>query len=741
MTQDVLDLKFIDSELTDIINKTICPLTLDFFTLDSLEEINIFDLNYVDFYFQYLLPNFDILSAEKNIFFLNKLLEYFTIEKNSDYKSISHPLISGEGINTLKGSKVFPFVKNGVQEFTLISKLFDPTFKKHYFELNYPDLEHSKENIEIFRYLGIRSKFKKNDIVNQFKKISSDVFTEKTPLEILIERARFLWKSEKCVKVFNELLQLNIVPVMQSNIIGSRKISLGLMPITQVCHHQYEDLYFSVKLLQDVDIPYPAEYNLIDYEKIFENFVNLLTNIRDWKLIQVNGNLVTDPKIIQMLISMCGYLDNYTGNFSSELVERIQRIPVSNSTSFIEFTDIVMGTNANNLKPFFNILPSSFSTFRNFFSKIGVIELNVNIIVMRLNRFLHNEIDTEGIRSLNYLYELLFSFTREFETYKNEHSPLPVFTTKGFIKPSDQVYSFSGVSETRLKKSFYQIHHSIQEYANELGVQELSLELREELDNDLTNLENENPIINSLANFFNTLIKENQEFISRVKSLRLNNILNITVKSGDIRTKIFYKGEDITKDSKTECFYDQSNSTLYLDREITKNEAFNYLFNSTGSNVIFSIVSNLQKEFVSQQPTTDDNLLYQSDDSYENEKNQCRYHNTIALRNFQLAETLLNNQTFIREASYHYYVSTEMSMKSLLVFNYNNIPYGFSITRLRGLLSRISFTPETIPQIPDLYNNYRHTHLKNQEINRDELLQFRSISSQLLDTSNQKLNE
>ncbi|KAM9962092.1 hypothetical protein ACTFIR_004976 [Dictyostelium discoideum] len=101
-----------------------------------------------------------------------------------------------------------------------------------------------------------------------------------------------------------------------------------------------------------------------------------------------------------MLQSMCSHLENYTGNFSLELVERIQSIPVSNSMASIEFTDIVMGTDANSLRPFFNILPSNFSTFRNFFSKIGVIELNVNTIVMGLNRFLHNENDLIEFRSI-----------------------------------------------------------------------------------------------------------------------------------------------------------------------------------------------------------------------------------------------------------------------------------------------------------------------------------------------------
>ncbi|EAL73015.1 hypothetical protein DDB_G0268852 [Dictyostelium discoideum AX4] len=745
MTQDVLDLKFIDRELTDIIKMLLDPLILD-----SLKTINIFDFNYVDFYFHYLLPNFNILSAEKNISFLNKLLECFTFEKNSDFKSINHPLISKERIKILKGSKVFPFVKNGIREFTLISKLFNPTFKQHDFILDYPDLYHSKENIEIFRYLGIRDKLKKNDIVNQFKKISSEVYSENTPLSILIERARLLWKSEKCVKVFNELLELNIVPVKESNIIGSRKISLGLMPTTEVCQHRYEDLYFSVKLLQDVDIKYPPGYNQIDCEKIFENFVNLLTNIRDWKLIQVNGNLVTDPKIIQMLISMCSHLENYTGNFSSELVERIQRIPVLNSTISIEFTNIVMGTDANNLKPFFNILPPNFSTFRHFFSKIGVIELNLNTIVMGLNRFLHDEINTtEGIRSLNYLYELLFSFGRELETFKNEHSPLPVFTKKGFIKPSNQVYLFDGVPIKRINTtSFYEIHDSIRDNYEQLGVLQLSSVLREELDNELTNLENED-LENSIGKFLNTLIKENQEFISRVNHLQLSGILNITVKTGYIRTKFIFNRKDITKTSKTKCFYDHLNSTLYIgiEKGITISKAFKYLFNSTGLNVNPSMVSNLKREFVNDEPT-DDNLFltlnvvnFVDVNQTKIQKNQCRHYNTIALRNFQLADTLLNNQSFIREASYHYYVSTEMSMRSLLVFNYNDIPYAFSITRLRGLLSRISITTETIPQIPDLYNNYRHTHLKNEEINRRELLRFRSISNQLLNISNQKLNE
>ncbi|KAM9962091.1 hypothetical protein ACTFIR_004975 [Dictyostelium discoideum] len=738
MTQDVLDLKFIDSELTDIIKMSKDPLTLD-----SLETINIFDFNYVDFYFHYLLPNFNILSAEKNILFLNKLLEYFTFEKNLDFKSIYHPQISDERIKILKSSKVFPFVKNGIQEFTLISKLSDPTFKQYDFILDYPDLDNSKKNIEIFRYLGIRDKLKKNDIVNQFKKISSDVYSENTPLSILIERARLLWKSANCVKVFNQLLELNIVPVKESNIIGSRKISLGLMPITQVCYHHYEYLYFSVKLLQDVDIKYPRGYDHIDCEKIFENFVNLLTNTRDWKLIEVNGNLVTDPKIIQMLISMCSHLENYIGNFSSELVGRIQSIPVSNSTASIEFTDIVMGTDANNLKPFFNILPSNFSIFRNFFSKIGVIELNVNIIVMGLNRFLHNEINTtEGIRSLNYLYELLFRFGRELEIFKNEYSPLPVFTQKGFIKPSNQVYLFDGVPTKRIyTTSFYEIHDSIRGNYKELGVLELSSVLSEELDNDLTSLENED-LEDSIGKFLNTLIKENQVFISTVNRLQLRGILNITVKSGDIRTKFIFDGQDITKDSKAKCFYDQPNSTLYLEKGISKSKAFKYLFNSTGLNVNPSIVSTLQREFVNDEPT-DDNLFINFVDVNQNKilKNQCRYFNTIASRNYQLADTLLNNQSFIREASYHYYVSTEMSMRSLLVFNYNNIPYSFSITRLRGLLSKISNTTGTIPQIPDFYNDYRHTHLKNEEINRRELLQFRSISNQLLNISNQKLNE
>ncbi|KAM9987057.1 hypothetical protein ACTFIY_011485 [Dictyostelium cf. discoideum] len=638
MTQDVLDLKFIDSGLTDILCK-------DLLTLDSLNTIIIFDFNYVDFYFHYLLPNFIKLPAEKNIL------------KNKNTKRF----------------KAFPFFKNGIQEFTLISKLSNPTFKQYDFISDYPDLYHSKENIEIFRYLGIRDKLKKNDIVYQFKKISSDVYSENTPLDTLIERARFLWKLSNCAKVFNELLELNIVPVKESKIIGSRKISLGLMSITEVCSCNNEDLYFSVKLLQDVDIKYPPEYDQIDCEKIFENFVNLLTNIRDWKEVKVNGNLVTDPKIIQMLISMCGHLENYNGNFSSELVERIQSIPLSNTTTSIEFTDIVMGTDANNLKPFFNILPPNFSTFRNFFSKIGVIELNVNTIVMGLNRFLHNEIDTtEGIRSLNYLYELLFSFCgREFEIFKNEHLPLPVFTKKGFIKPSNQVYLFDGLPIKRIDTtSFYEIDYSIRDNFRVLGVLELSSVLSEELDNELTNLEHED-LEYSIEEFLNTLIKENQEFISRVNHLQLSRILNITVKSGDIRTKFILNGQNITKKSKTKCFYDQLNSTLYLDKGITKSKAFKYLFNSTGLNVNFSIISNLERDFVNDEPNKNfDNFVDLN--QIKTQKDQCRYFNTIASRNFQLAGTLLNNQSFIREASYHYYVSTEMSMRSLLVFNYNN---------------------------------------------------------------------
>ncbi|EAL73013.1 hypothetical protein DDB_G0268848 [Dictyostelium discoideum AX4] len=748
MTQDVLNLKFIDSELTDIIKMLIDPLILD-----SLKTINIFDFNYVDFYFHYLLPNFDILSAEKNILFLNKLLEYFTFEKNSDYKSINHPLISEERINKLKGSKVFPFVKKGVQEFSLISKLSDPTFKQYDFILDYPDLEHSKENIKIFRCLGIRDKLKKNDIVYQFKKISSEVYSGNTPLETLIERARLLWKSEKCLKVFYELSELNIVPVKESNIIGSRKISLGLMPITKVCHHLYEDLYFSVKLLQDVDIPYPPGYNPIDCEKIFKNFVNLLTNIRDWKLIQVNGDLVIDPKIIQMLISMCGHLENYTGNFSSELVERIQSIPVLNSTTSIEFTNIVMGTNANCLRPFFNILPPNFSTFRHFFSKIGVIELNVNTIVMGLNRFLDDEINTiEGIGSLSYLYGLLFSFGSELETFKNEHSSLPVFTKKGFIKPSNQVYSFDGVPIKRINtESFYEIHDSIKDNYEQLGVLELSSVLREELDNDLTNLENED-LEDSIGKYLNTLIKENQEFISRVNHLQLSRILNITVKSGDIRTTFILNEQNITKYSKTKCYYDQSNSTLYLEKEITKNEAFNYLFNSTGLNVTSSIVLNLEREFVNDEPTVDpvDNFLAQTnqnvvvnlvDDNHSAliRKNLCRHYNTIALRNREAAETLFDNQSLIRQSIYFYYISTDMLLRSLLVFYYdNNVPGSLSITRMRDLLSRNSTT--TIPHIPDRFNKFEEAHLKNSNINRNDLVEFRSITSQLLNISNQMMN-
>ncbi|KAM9961027.1 hypothetical protein ACTFIW_010199 [Dictyostelium discoideum] len=749
MTHDVLDLKFIDSELTDIIKMVKDPLILN-----SLKTINIFDFNYVDFYFHYLLPNFDILSAEKNISFLNKLLEYFTFEKNSDFKSINHSLISDERINKLKGSKVFPFVKKGIQEFTLISKLSDPTFKQYDFILDYPDLDHSKENIKIFRYLGIRDKLKKNDIVYQFKKISSEVYSGNTPLETLIERARLLWKSEKCVKVFNELLELNIVPVKESNITGSKKITLGLMPINEVCYHHYEDLYFSVKLLQDVDIGYPRGYNPIDCEKIFENFVNLLTNIRDWKLIQVNGNLVTDPKIIQMLISMCGHLENYTGNFSSELVGRIQSIPVSNSTTSIEFTNIVMGTDANNLKPFFNILPSNFSAFRNFFSKIGVIELNVNTIVMGLNRFLHNDDinTTEGIRSLNYLYELLFSFGREFEIFKNEHSPLPVFTKKGFIKPSNQVYLFSGVPITRINtESFYEIHDSIRGNYEQLGVLELSSVLREELDNDLTNLENED-LEDSIGKYLNTLIKENQEFISRVNHLQLSRILNITVKSGDIRTKFILNEQNITRNSKTKCFYDQPNSTLYLEKKITENEAFNYLFTSTGLNVNSSIVSNLEREFVNDEPTVDpvDNFLAQTnqnvvdlvDDNHTAlvQKNLCRHYNTIASRNREAAETLFDNQSLIRQSIYFYYVSTDMLLRSLLVFYYdNNVPGSLSITRMRDLLSRNSTT--TMPLISDRFNNFKDVHLKNTNINRNDLIALRSITTQLLDISNQMMNQ
>ncbi|KAM9961025.1 hypothetical protein ACTFIW_010197 [Dictyostelium discoideum] len=735
MTHDVLDLKFIDSELTDIIKMVKNPLILD-----SLKTINIFDFNYVDFYFHYLLPNFNILSAEKNILYLNKLLEYFTFEKNYDFKSIDHPLISDERIKILKSSKVFPFVKNGIQEFTLISKLFNPTLKKHDFILDYPNLDHSKENIKIFRYLGIRDKLKKNDIVNQFKKISSDVYIENTPLDILIERARLLWKSEKCVKVFNELLELNIVPVKESNITGSRKISLGLMPITEVCHHHYEYLYFSVKLLQDVDIEYPRGYNPIDCEKIFENFVNLLTNIRDWKLIQVNGKLVTDPKIIQMLISMCSHLENYTGNFSSELVGRIQSIPVSNSMASIEFTDIVMGTDANNLKPFFNILPSNFSTYRNFFSKIGVIELNVNTIVMGLNRFLHNEINTtEGIRSLNYLYELLFSFGRELKTFKNKHSPLPVFTKKGFIKPSNQVYSFSGVPTARINtESFYEIHDSIRGNYKELGVLELSSVLREELDNDLTNLENED-LEDSIGKFLNTFIKENQEFISRVNHLQLSKILNITVKSGDIRTKFIFDGQDITKNSKNKCFYDQPNSTLYLEKGISKSEAFNYLFNSTGLNVNSSIISTLEREFVNDEPTVD-NFLAQTNQNIVdvNQKIQSRHYNTIALRNREAAETLFDNQSLIRQSIYFYYVSTDMLLRSLLVFYFDNIPDSLSITRMRDLLSRNSTI--TIPHIPNRFNDFKEAHIKNANINSNDLIEFRSINSQLLNISNQMMN-
>ncbi|KAM9962095.1 hypothetical protein ACTFIR_004979 [Dictyostelium discoideum] len=716
MTHNVLDLKFIDRELTDIIKIVKNPLILN-----SLKTINIFDFNYVDFYFHYLLPNFNILSAEKNILYLNKLLEYFTFEKNSDFNSIDHPLISNDRIIKLKSSKVFPFVKNGILEFTLISKLFNPTLKKHDFILDYPDLDHSKENIKIFRYLGIRDILKKNDIVNQFKKISSEVYSENTPLETLIERARLLWKSEKCVKVFNELLELNIVPVKESNIIGSRKISLRLMPITQVCHNRYEGLYFSVKLLQDVDFKYPPGYDHIDCEKIFENFVNLLINIRDWKLIQVNGKLVTDPEIIKMLQSMCGHLENYTGNLSSELVRRIQRIPVPNSIKSIEFTNIVMGTNANNLKPFFNILPSNFSTYRNFFSKIGVIELNVNTIVMGLNRFLHNdEIDTEGIRSLNYLYELLFSFGRELKTYKNEHSPLPVFTKKGFIKPSNQVYSFSGVPTARINtESFYEIHDSIRGNYKELGVLELSSVLREELDNDLTNLENED-LEDSIGKFLNTFIKENQEFISRVNHLQLSKILNITVKSGDIRTKFILNEQDITKKSKTKCFYDQPNSTLYLEKGISKSEAFNYLFNSTGLNINSSNVSNLEREFVNDEPTADpvDNFLAQTNQNFVkfvdvnhttlSQKINCRHYNTIALRNREAAETLFDNQSLIRQSIYFYYVSTDMLLRSLLVFYYDNVPDSLSITRMRYVLSRKSTT--IIPHIPDRFNvSKKHT--------------------------------
>ncbi|EAL73014.1 hypothetical protein DDB_G0268850 [Dictyostelium discoideum AX4] len=748
MTQDVLNLKFIDSELTNIIKMCKNPLILN-----SLKTINIFDFNYVDFYFHYLLPNFNILSAEKNISFLNKLLEYFTFEKNYDFKSIDHLLISKDRIKILKGSKVFPFVKNGIQEFTLISKLFNPTFKQHDFILDYPDLDHSKENIKIFRYLGIRDILKKNDIVNQFKKISSEVYSGNTPLETLIERARLLWKSEKCVKVFNELIELNIVPVKESNITGSRKISLGLMPITQVCHHLYEDLYFSVKLLQDVDIKYPPGYGHIDCEKIFENFVNLLTNIIDWKEVKVNGSLVIDPKIIQMLISMCGHLENYTGNFSSELVERIQRIPVLNSTISIEFTNIVMGTDANNLKPFFNILPSNFSTFRNFFSKIGVIELNLNTIVMGLNRFLHDEIDTaEGIRSLNYLYELLFSFGSELETFKDEHPTLPVFTKKRFIKPSNQVYSFSGVPTARIyTESFYEIHDSIRDNYKQLGVLELSSILREELDNELTNLENED-LEDSIGKFLNTFIKENQQFISRVNHLQLSQILKITVKSGDIRTKFILNGQDITKNSKTKCFYDQPNSTLYLEKGISKSEAFNYLFNSTGLNVNSSIVSNLEREFVNDEPIVDpvDNFLAQTnqnvvvnsiDDNHTTliQKIHCRHYNTIALRNREAAETLFYNQSLIRQSIYFYYVSTDMLLRSLLVFYFdNNIPDSLSITRMRDVLSRKSTT--TIPHIPDRFNDFKEAHLKTTNINSNDLIEFRSITSQLLNISNQMMN-
>ncbi|KAN0027600.1 hypothetical protein ACTFIU_010568 [Dictyostelium citrinum] len=735
MTHDVLDLKFIDCELTDIIKKKEDRLDLD----SALEKIHIYDLNYVDFYFQYLLPNFDILPAEKNIFFLKKLLEYFTLEKSPNSKTVSHPLISSEKIKKLKESKVFPFVKNGIQEFTLISKLFNPTLKEHDFILDYPDLEHSKENIKIFEYLGIRTELKKIDIVNQFKKISSDVYSQKTSLEVLIERARVLWKSEKCSKVFNELLELNIVPIKESKIVGCRRKTLGLMPITEVCHHDYEDLYFSVKLIQDVDIPYPQQYNHIDCEKVFENFVNLLTNIREWKRIMVNDKLVTDPKIIQMLITMCGHLDNHTGNFSSELVQKIQRIPVLNSTSFIEFTDIVMGTDANNLNPFFNILPSNFSTYRNFFSKLGVMELNVNTIIMGLNRFLHGEINTiEGVMSLNYLYELLFSFGRELETFKNQNPPLPVFTTKGFIKPSNEVYSFTGIQEQRIKTSFYDIHDSIREKIKELGVLELSSLLREELDNEITNLENDDSTEDSIAKFLNNLIKENREFISRLNHLQFSNILNITVKSGDIRTKFILNGKDITLISEARCFYDKSNSILYLDTNVSQNEAFNYLFNSTDLNVQLSTLTNLQKEFVNQE-SINNNPFAQPTINDNDHKNKCRSYNTTASRNLEVADTLFNNQSFIRESLYHYYVSTEMSLRSLLVFNYNNIPYNFPITRMRGLLIRNTTT--TIPHIPNHFNNFKYTHLENNNINRDDLLEFRSISSQLLNLSNQKVNQ
>ncbi|KAN0043482.1 hypothetical protein ACTA71_011141 [Dictyostelium dimigraforme] len=737
MAHRVLDLKFIDAELTDTIRN-----------LDMLEAIHIYDLNYVDFYFHYLLPNFDKLSAEINISFLNQLLTYFSCKKDSIH-IIDHPLITQDRINILKSSKVFPFVKNGIQEFTLISKLFSPSLKEHEFILDYPELVHSKENIKIFQYLGIRHELKKNDVVNQFKRISSDQYTGKTDSNTLIERARILWKSRNCIKVFDELMELNIVPVKESTIIGSRKMNLRLMPITEICHRLHEDLYFSVKLLSDVDIPYPKEYNYIDYNKIFENFVNLLSNVREWKKIEVNRKMVTDPNIIEKLLSMCRCLENNTGDYPPELVEAIRRIPVLDSAEFIEFTNMVMRTDGNNFKPFFNILPSNFSYFGNFFSKIGVMELNVNTIVAGLNRFLDTEINTsEGIRSLNHLYEILFGFGGELETFKNEHSPLPIFTEKGFIKPSNQVYYTTGVPVARIKtSSFYTIHPSISQKYRELGVLELSPLLREELNVQTTSLEDDS-IDNSIAKFLNTLIGENQDFRTRVNNLGLNNILNIKVKSGDIRTKFLLNNQDITHNSVSDRFYDQTNSTLYLDKTMKKGQAFLYLFNSICLEVNVNTISNLQKEFVIEESTdlvqTEENpITFKFVDKNQRDANEIIKHksyNTIALRSHEAGETLFNNQSLSREAVYHYCISTEMSLRSLLVFYYDDVPNSHSISSLRNLLSSKN-TTTILPQIPSHFDHFKNAHLKNGIITIDNLSQTRLISSQFLNLSNQKNNQ
>ncbi|KAK5576186.1 hypothetical protein RB653_007327 [Dictyostelium firmibasis] len=723
-----LGLKFIDSKLTNIL-KNLPSQT------SSLSDINIYDFNYVDFYFYHLLPNFNKLPFEDNIILLKKLLEFFET-KNDTIKEVKHELISSKQLHILKTSNVFPFVnKDGVQEFTLISKLFNPKFIKYDFTLNYPILEVSKGNIDILKYLGIKNELNKDDIVSQFKKISSDAYREETPIDTLIKRARYLWKLNKTAKAFDELVDLNIVPVKESEKIGGKKMKLKLLSINNTCHSDYEDLYFSVKLIQDVEIPYPKLYNHIDYQKIFENFVSLLSNITDWPKTQ-NGKI--DPEIFRLLASMCHHLERYQGDFSKEMVERILRIPVVGSDSFIDFNNVVITTESSNLKPFFNVLPQIFHPFKTFFSKLGVKELSVDIICQRLNTFLHQEIThSEGNRSLGILYELLFNF-EELETYKIKHSPLPVFTKKGFIKPSNEVYLFD-LSVSRIKtNSIYQINESIKKEYEKLGVLKLSSSLREELDDQMTDLDDDS-LDDSIAQFLNTLIKENQKFISKLHKHNLSEILNIKVKSGTICTNFFYKGENITKDTNCEYFNDRVNSILYIDRCTEKEDAFRKLLKFNSIDVTCSVFNSFKKKFFCDKinSQTSQSINYFEDNNLQNSQTEHQRtvnclsdsFKTIARRNSDIASILKTDPRFNRECMFHYLISIEMSLKSLLVFHFHQPINSNSVNHLSVLLSK---KIENVPYIPKHLEKYKKSHLANDPISHTDFAQIIEICSQLL---------